>query len=313
MTSQWASDLSWRSFNWSLRAFRPLIGWWCRSGTVVVHYHLHQPYFRSPSTVVFSHGVEWRRPPVTALDKLRANSLSTVVRDPSVVMILGNDRDYIDEATRASDTFSAQKLRLLPNPVDTARFRSDGASASDQHSHRTIVMMRNVRRDRGILEGIQAFLQFRASADYQDWQLHIYGAFSPDDEYYKLCAAAALVAGSAVQFYGHASNDLVPSILSRSSMALVPSQELEGTSLAALEAMAAGVPCVSTPIGGLKDIPSYKSTTIRPVDIAEALTHVSANYARIRSEQTLETQEHFSLPAWKLQFCTLIAEVERHT
>jgi glycosyltransferase involved in cell wall biosynthesis len=314
LTSQWASDFGWRAFNWSLRVFHPLLRWWCRSGTVVVHYHLHQPHFSSTSTVVFSHGVEWRRPPITALDRLRAGSLSAVMRDPKVVLVLANDRDYIDEAVRVSGaSLVTQKLHLLANPVDTARFRPNGSTASQQYSHRRLVMIRNVRRDRGILEGVEAFLLFRAIGGHSEWQLDVYGAFSSDDEYFRRCAAAAADAGSAVRFHGNVPNDLVPGILSRSSIALVPSQELEGTSLAALEAMASGVPCVSTPIGGLRDIPTYKSTSVEPIDIAQALMRVSANYENIRSEQTLETQRHFSLTAWKSSFCAAIADVEsRH-
>lgn len=311
LTTEWASDCSWRAFNWSLRALRPLLRWWCRSATVVVHYHLHQPYFGGRRTVVFSHGVEWRRPPVTALDRLRAGSLGAVVRDPEVVLILANDRDYIDEAVRASDaSLVAQKIRLLANPVDTARFRPDQASLHHQYSNRRLVMIRNVRRDRGIIEGIEAFLMFRSSAGHADWKLDIYGAFSPDDEYYKRCTAAAAVAGSAIRFHGNVANDHVPMILSQSSIAIVPSQELEGTSLAALEAMASGVPCVSTPVGGLRDIPTHKSASRQPADIAQALVHVSANYEAVRREQIVETQRHHSLTAWKSSFCAAMTEAE---
>jgi glycosyltransferase involved in cell wall biosynthesis len=311
LTSQWTSDFGWRAFNWSLRVFHPVLWLWSRNGTVIVHYHLHQPYFSNSRTIVFSHGVEWRRPPITALDRLRAGSLGRVVRDSKVTLILANDRDYIDEAMGAAGVSSAmQKLHMLANPVDTVRFRPGGATASQQYSHRRLVMIRNVRRDRGILEGIQAFMSFRAQGRHSDWQLDIYGAFSSSDEYFRQCAAASASAGSAVRFHGNVPNDLVPQILARSSIALVPSQALEGTSLAALEAMASGVPCVSTPIGGLRDIPTYKSRSVEPSAIAEALEHVSANYERVRNEQILQTRQRFSLEAWKVSFCAAIAKVE---
>jgi glycosyltransferase involved in cell wall biosynthesis len=308
---QWANDLGWRSFNWSLRAFHPILRWWCRSATVVVHYHLHQPYFRCPNTVVFSHGVEWQRPPMTVLDTLRAESLVAVVNDSHVGLILANDRDYLNEAARTSTTeLILQKLRLLANPVDTKRFEPGGATAEQQCAHRTVVMVRNVRRDRGILEGIKAFLLFRASKGYSDWKLNVYGAFSREDDYFKLCLSAARTAGDAITFHGNVSNDLVPGVLRGSSIALVPSQDLEGTSLAALEAMASGVPCVSTPIGGLKDLPTVKSNSIEPIDIAHALIHVGSNYERVRCEQISETHQHFSLEAWKSKFCDALSEVE---
>lgn len=309
-SSQLASDLSWRSFNWSLRILNLITRWWISKRITIVHYHFHQPYFRNPNTIVFSHGVEWRRPPISSLDRQREASLQTVVNDPYVQMILANDKDYINEAKLVSSNLStSQKLVLILNPVDTERFKPVTQSSSEKLALRKVVMIRNVRPDRGIIQGIQAFLQFRSNPDFCDWSMDIYGTYDAADPYFLDCAK--LAGGQfekSIRFHGSVRNSEVPKILSLSTLALVPSLELEGTSLAALEAMAAGVPCISTPIGGLRDLPTYKSRSTLGVDIGIALSAVVADFDAVRAEQLNITQRDYSLIAWKTAFLNALSQ-----
>jgi glycosyltransferase involved in cell wall biosynthesis len=306
---QLASDLSWRSFNWSLLVLNVMTRWWSAEKITIVHYHFHQPYFRNPNTIVFSHGVEWRRPPISPLDRQRLASLPTVVNDPYVKIILANDKDYIDEAKLVSSDVSInQKLMLIQNPVDTERFKTEAQSSIEKLSLRKIVMVRNVRPDRGIFQGIQAFLMFRSNPDFSDWSMDIYGAYSADDPYFLDCInLAGDQFEKSIRFHGNVRNSEVPLILSLSTVALVPSLELEGSSLAALEAMAAGVPCISTPIGGLKDLPTYKSRSTQGVDIGIALTAVVANFDLVRTEQLNITRRDYSLTSWKNTFLNTLS------
>jgi glycosyltransferase involved in cell wall biosynthesis len=94
-------------------------------------------------------------------------------------------------------------------------------------------------------------------------------------------------------------NNFIPDILSKSTLSLIPSQDLEGTSLSALEAMASGVVCISTTVGGLRDLPTYKSSTVRPNDIASAMFSACKDYETIRSYQMNECFKNYDLQKWK--------------
>jgi glycosyltransferase involved in cell wall biosynthesis len=302
-------DLSWTSFNWSLKILEPLFRFFFCRDIKFIHYHFHQKALNIKNTIIFSHGVEWKRPPRTKLDILKIDSLLDSVRSKNTRWIVANDTDYINEIESiTNDQTIMNKIILLNNPVNTVLFNPDGISCSQQYQNKRIVMVRNIREDRGIYEGLMAFLIFSNKNKFSDWSLDIYGKFHEDDEYYLKCFN--LIKSSSdnkVMFRGPIINREVPEMLRYASISLVPSQELEGTSLAALESMSAGVPCVSTPIGGLRDLPTFKSSGTSPEEIADALLKLCNEYEASRKLQMEITRKNHNLDLWNSKLHLLMS------
>jgi glycosyltransferase involved in cell wall biosynthesis len=292
--------LSIKAFNTSLKLFSYFINQPNFNKITFIHYHYHQPFFRVKKTIIFSHGVEWQRPPVSSIDVYKSNFLKNVISDKFVSHIIANDKDYIAECKKLGIHGHEHKLFYLPNPVDVNNFNGIFLKAEDQLANRKIVMIRNIRPDRGILEGILSFIDFVSNSKYTSWELHIYGNYSAHDAYFKKCQIASGFAfNKCIFFHGPINHNLVSSIFKQSSISLVPSQSLEGTSLSALESMSAGVPCVSTSVGGLSDLPTFKSKSLSHLDIAISIASLLDDYEEIRKYQMLKTQEYFSLNKWE--------------
>lgn len=299
-SESFAREVDWISFNWSLKIIRPLFRLINSviDSKFVIHYHYHQPAFSIKNTIIFSHGVEWMRPPTSSLDKIRVKYIKKVISDNNVDLIIANDRDYIEELCQVNKD-AIKKIEYIPNPVNTAIF-APKKNADEQLKNKNIVIIRNVRRDRGILEGINAFKKFVQDSECFDWTLNVYGFFNPSDQYYIECLRSAESDDRIkIKMHGHLKSELVGFILHSSTLSLVPSQGLEGTSLTALESMATGVPCISTPVGGLLDIPTFKSETLSSDSIADAINNVLKNYKKIREHQKEQTVKNYSLIDWE--------------
>lgn len=98
--------------------------------------------------------------------------------------------------------------------------------------------------------------------------------------------AAALGVGDRVRLTGWVSPDDVAGILDGAAVFALPSRD-EGLPIALLEAMARGVPCVVTPVGGIPDLVTDGETGVfvRPDDpegLAEALGGLLADPDRAR-------------------------------
>jgi glycosyltransferase involved in cell wall biosynthesis len=81
-------------------------------------------------------------------------------------------------------------------------------------------------------------------------------------------AAARERAGDRVTFVGQVSADEVAALRARAALAIVPSRCSEVMPLAAVEAMAAGVPVVATRMGGLPELVGDPAALVAPDDAA---------------------------------------------
>lgn len=291
--------INWLSFNFSLRMFSIFFD---KRALNLCHYHFLYNPLRKLNPVIFSHGVEWQRPPKTLLDRLRLRKLELLLKDDEVKLsIIANDRDYLNEVKNMSHENTNMKSVFIPNGVDTNLFAPSTVTKSSNSN--IIGMIRNVRQDRGILEGIKAFKIFCIDQK-KNYQLDIYGHYNMHSEYFRHCLSEAnsTLVGN-VNFKGPISNELLAAVYPRLYLTLVPSQSLEGTSLSALESMSCGVPCVVTPVGGLNDLPACRAKTKTPEDLAEAMKSVSLNYEEISRAQYQETVNHFSKLEWEKKVC----------
>ena len=67
---------------------------------------------------------------------------------------------------------------------------------------------------------------------------------------------AALGLGDHVRLLGFVPDDMLPMVYRAADVSVVPSSSLEGFGLVTVESLAAGTPCVVTPVGGLTDVVS---------------------------------------------------------
>jgi len=65
---------------------------------------------------------------------------------------------------------------------------------------------------------------------------------------------AALGLGDHVRLLGFVPDDMLPMVYRAADVSVVPSSSLEGFGLVTVESLAAGTPCVVTPVGGLTDV-----------------------------------------------------------
>ena len=276
-----------------------------KDDVILVHYHYHLESLRfcSARKIIFSHGVEWNRMIPTRLDKKKVASLLKIFQNIDtfkVSNIIANDTDYIGICKSVMNiSCSSVNVNYLPNSVDTSFFiHSNDNVLPDERLKkisRLVVCVRNIREDRGILEAIKAIMILRQQSS--DWQLWIAGSYNENDPYFKKCVLETLGCDKIV-FLGSLSRYDVLQLYRKASISLVPSQDKEGTSLAALESMSAGTPCVSTNIGGLADLPTFKATDITPEAIAKALFDINEAYSHEQFRQLTKTRNEFSTDSW---------------
>jgi len=146
-------------------------------------------------------------------------------------------------------------LRLYPHPraevmtnaVDTERFRpaerQNGGGAS-----RRIVVPRRLFPKNGVEHFVRAMPAITAEADVE---AHVIGD-GPQRQRLEALAGSLGVA-ERIRFLGSRANDEMPALLAEADVAVIPSL-MEATSIAALEAMACGVPVAASAVGGLPEI-----------------------------------------------------------
>ena len=94
---------------------------------------------------------------------------------------------------------------------------------------------------------------------------------------------AALGLADNVRFLGFVADDDLPLVYRAADIAIMPSRELEGFGLTAVEALAAGTPVLVTPVGGLPEV-------VRGLDPALGAAGVRAAAPRARHRSSLEGQ-----------------------
>lgn len=120
-----------------------------------------------------------------------------------------------------------------------------------------------------------------------------------DVKYYEECRNLTDKLGimHKVKFYGAVSWERLNFYYNRSMISIVPTVEMEGTSLSALESMATGTPVISTSAGGLADLPTTKAES-NSQDIAIKMEYVLNNLKLISEEQKSNTINNFSFKKW---------------
>lgn len=284
----------WFMFNYKLFFYRKFIK---QYDVVLCHYPYHYPAVKwHKNVLVLSQGLDWHKNLESKADRYRKSTAELVKKDKAPLVsvdsnflrFLGHDLEPGENLFQEVST----KTWLVPNPVDTDNFYRDEKIEKEK----IILVVRTIRPERGIHLAIEAFGLFFEK--HPDYSLEIIGAIG-DKKYYEKCRNLTDSLGimHKVKFYGAVTWERLNFYYNRSMISIVPTVEMEGTSLSALESMAAGTPVISTSVGGLADLPTIKAEA-DSLDIAMKMEYVLKNHNSIGEEQKLKTIKIFSYKKW---------------
>ncbi|MEK6797009.1 MAG: N-acetyl-alpha-D-glucosaminyl L-malate synthase BshA [Spirochaetota bacterium] len=245
---------------------------------------------------------------VKIVTTLHGTDILLVGQDESYFDITKYSMEQSDALTAVSDYLSARtkeifgitkNIRVIKNFVDVAVFSRDafaGSSVVRHGSSPVLLHVSNFRPVKDIAVLIKAFARVRKRADAH---LVLAGDGPERPAMEKLVRSLSL--SQNVTFLG--ATDALPAIMASSDIFLL-SSTLESFGLAALEAMAMGVPVVSTDCGGIREVVADGVTgRIVPVGDHEGMANAvcgliddvplrkrmgDASYQRVRDEFTIE-------------------------
>lgn len=185
-----------------------------------------------------------------------AGVLGRILRIPVVSHVHGlNRKSYYSFSNHLIAVSSAVKQHLIDQGVEDRKIsvvkncigRSVAKEAKELQLPLKICILAKLHHNKGHAWAIRALLQNRRALP--DFELHIVGDGPERANLQKLCAE--LKAGKLVKFHGYI-ND-TEHLLKEMHVALLPSLG-EGIPLSLLEAIALGIPCIATRVGGVPEI-----------------------------------------------------------
>ncbi len=245
-------------------------------GLDLLHVHYAIPHATSAVLARDILGGEGRRVPVVTT--LHGTDITLVGQDPSYRPVVEHSINQSDGVTAVSDWLRrethahfaiAREVEAIPNFVDTARFRRSAKDhfkrAIAPDGERLLVHVSNFRRVKRVQDVVHVFARLHASGVWPDGHARHGGPggvkllLVGDGPDRPACEALARELGvyNEVRFLGK--QEPVEEILSIADLFLMPSGS-ETFGLAALEAMACGVPVVSSDIGGLPELNVHGET-----------------------------------------------------
>ncbi|MBL4623912.1 MAG: glycosyltransferase, partial [Flavobacteriales bacterium] len=221
-------------------------------------------------------------------------------------VIVANDTHFLNKigiyTNPAENYFSeiAPNIWFIPNCVDSDHFRPISNPRKKQ-----ILVPRNVRRDRGIHLAIKAFDIFNNVTP--GYELVIAGFYNENDHYFIECnnLIQKLNLTNCIQFTGSIEHTKMRRFYQESMISIIPTIEIEGTSLSALESMACKTPTISTNAGGLIDLPTLKCD-FTPHDIADKMVQTIESWENLSEKQYQITKQTFSIANWEKAWITVI-------
>jgi glycosyltransferase involved in cell wall biosynthesis len=198
--------------------------------------------FRKREVLLFMHGWENDLSKRIAENRLWRAIFLYVYGWPRVIVVLGsNFRDQL-----LSMGFPAERIRVDSAMFDGSIFK--GLVRCPHTDHRLVFVSRLVA-NKGMWELLDAYAELKVQ--FPDLSLCFVGDGS---ERQRLTAAVAALGISDVTITGFVSAESKAQILLDSDIFVFPTTYGEGCPASLLEAMAAGLPCVTTRVGGIPDV-----------------------------------------------------------
>jgi glycosyltransferase involved in cell wall biosynthesis len=304
---------------WQAR-FRPrdfwLVPWWLRArrrelaamDVLVAHYpnYCRAGYFH-PRLVGLSHGVTWDDAP-GAWRSRRKHRLALEAFE-RCARFVANDTFFLREmglsvapGERPFEEIAPGRW-FIPNCVDTSVF-----APPDPPGDRPplLTVPRNLYRNRGVHLAVEAFVSL--AADFPEHEMEIVGADGQADYAAEVRAmVGALGLTRRIRFVGSVAWREMAPVYGRARVCLIPSLCGEGTSLAALEAMACATATIATNAGGLPDLPAVHCEPDADA-LAGALRDVLPRWREVGETQRAAVLAGFSLGRWKQAWSRVIED-----
>jgi glycosyltransferase involved in cell wall biosynthesis len=238
--------------------------------------------------------------PITVRAKERVEH-AVYARAAHAIVLSTAFRDVLAERFRVP----LQRIHVIPGGVDVDRFdiplpRRKSRRALGWPTDRPIVLcVRRLVRRVGVDTLVDAAVELRRRVP--DVLMLIAGTGPLRHELEARIAALGL--GDHVQLLGFVPDELLPTAYRAADFSVVPSMSLEGFGLATVESLAAGTPCVVTPVGGLTDVaaplaPQLVTESPRAADIAPVLAAALLDELPVPSAAECESyaRRHFDWP-----------------
>ena len=256
--------------------------------------HVHYAIPHATSAVLARDILRGKGLRIPVVTTLHGTDITLVGKDPGFKPVVEHAIDTSDGVTAVSDWLRRETLdsfdvsseiEVVPNFVDTDRFRRQPKDhfkrAIAPDGERLIAHVSNFRKVKRAADAVEVFARLHAAGAWAEGHARhgqpggvklLMVGDGPDRA---ASEAAARDAGvwSDVRFIGK--QEPVEEILSIADLFLMPSAS-ETFGLAALEAMACGVPVVSTDVGGLPEVNVEGETGfLRPIGDVEGLTEAA--------------------------------------
>jgi len=203
------------------------------------------------------------------------------------------------------------RAEIVPNIVDLARFAPAPRGGGGLH----FIVTRNLEELYDIPTAIRAFVRVRAVSPSA--RLTVAGSGPCRASLERLCAELGV--SNAVTFTGHLDNEAIPALYRSADLLLNPSRA-DNMPISLLEAMASGVPIVSTDVGGIPDLVRDGATALLvpggdPEAMAAAAIRVISDPALARSLASagLEQARSYTWASVKPQLLDAYARALHHT
>ena len=276
----------------------------------LVHVHYAVPHAASAYLARQVLDAEGAGPPPRIVTTLHGTDITLVGSDPSFLAltrfsIMASDAVTVPSAWLREATFAALgvprtvAIDVVPNFVDTARFTPGPSADARAPAGPAIAHVSNFRPLKRVEDVVRVFARVREAAPGRSAVLRLVG--DGPDRPRVTALARALGVEESVQMLGERVD--LPEVLRAADVFLLPS-ETESFGLAALEAMACGVPVVASAVGGVPEVVTDgESGFLRPVgDVAgmadavlrligdRALARRMSAAARARAETTFRRE-----------------------
>jgi glycosyltransferase involved in cell wall biosynthesis len=164
-------------------------------------------------------------------------------------------------------------ITVIPNGVDLSKFKPEMAVGRLLHKMFTIITTSRLVRKNGIDILVKAIVVLKKEG--KKVRLLIIGG-GPEEEALKILVKELDVQNE-VEFIGQVASDAIPGYLKKTAdVVFVRPSRSEGLGSSFLEAMAAGIPIIGTPVGGISDFLFDRETGLfvreeDPIDLAKKI------------------------------------------
>lgn len=201
------------------------------------------------------------------------------------------------------------KFTHIPNAVDVNLYKP--SEKKRKGNHRVLYPRR--------FDALRGSTEMTRIADalhdtHKDWDWHLCGATHSDG----VKEAVEKWASRSERYsYYRKTFDEMPQVYRDSDIAVIPTMGTEGTSYSAIEALASGLPTVTTYVGGLSElvIDGHNGIKVAPFydDLRDAVDYLIRNpKERIRmGYNARQTAQQFSLDRWKASWSKVIEDLLR--